>query len=134
MLWNVLAVKGELPVYNTTIYQESGGDIVELLHTIKVANNGSSIHFWINPIGESSDTKFKVCLVYNVSTPDPPCLHTDVLPHPEDWFTEVQHDPVMYDALRHIYFPPQNLTAENGDYAIVVSLYSKYSTVAYGGG
>ncbi|OWF47600.1 Polycystic kidney disease and receptor for egg jelly-related protein [Mizuhopecten yessoensis] len=40
-----------------------------------MANNGSSLHFRITSRENWEMTKFRICLVYNASTVDPPCIH-----------------------------------------------------------
>ncbi|XP_069123478.1 uncharacterized protein [Argopecten irradians] len=115
--------KCEVPIYNATIRQERGAERVSLYHSITMKNNGSSLHFRIAARENWEMTKFRICLVYNASTVDPPCIHEAIMPLGEDVFPEIrEQNYTEWINLRNTYFPPQNYTPTNGDFTVAVSL------------
>ncbi|XP_060067156.1 uncharacterized protein LOC132547416 [Ylistrum balloti] len=115
--------KCAVPVYNATIRQVRDAPPVSLYHSITMANNGSSLHFRITARENWDMTKFRICLVYNASTVDPPCIHEAIMPLGEDVFPEIREQNYSHwMELRNTYFPPQNYTPTNGDFTVSVSL------------
>lgn len=125
-LLSIYLAKCEVATYNATIRQAQGAERVRIFHSITMDNNGSSLHFRITSREHWDTTVFQICLVYNVSTPDPACVHSARLPLGEDAFPDIKHtNHTQWLELRNTYFPPQNVTAFNGEYTVTVSLESK---------